>query len=277
MLVLLLSTALGRAQQRQAIVELDDGRVLQGLVVATDLVNLQLESHGAVLTLPTAHIQSFRFVTPAEPAPEAAAASEVVPAEPIGETKPQPIAATKGRRSGKEVPASGPGQGPQEPAEVLAAAALDPDAAPHDLRHRSHWRARIEALDEAYPWLCPTAPSQWFSLGFLLFTLLTLVVHLSTKVSGADQTSLGRCMVITAWYMVSGLLQIAFVPTLDVATVVMLIGNTAMALFWLRSLFGLTRGAAVVGFAVQLGFLLLGYGVLQLADSLLKSIGSAHP
>lgn len=267
-LVLLLSTAFGRAQQRQAVVQLDDGRVLQGLVVAMDLVNLQLSIDGEVLTLPAARIQSCRFETPPEPVAEVETPSESVPAQPMGESK--------GRRSSNVGRGSGAGRTPQEPVEVLAAAALDPDSAPHDLRHRSLWRVRIEALDEAYPWLCPTAPSQWFSLGFLLFTLMTLVVHLSTKVSGADQVSLGRCMVITGWYMVTGLLQFALVPTLDVATVAMLIGNTAMALFWLRSLFGLTRGAAVVGFAVQLGFLLLGYGVLQLADSLLKSVGSAH-
>lgn len=82
-------------------------------------------------------------------------------------------------------------------------------------------------------------------------------------------------MLITLWYMLSGFLQVAMVPVLHVTTVVMLIGNTAVALFLLRGLFGMTRGAAVLAFAVQLGFVLLGYGILQLVDALLKSVGSS--
>ncbi len=75
---------------------------------------------------------------------------------------------------------------------------------------------------------------------------------------------------------VTTLLQVALVPTLQLSTFVMLIANPALALFWLRSLFDLTRGAAVIAFAVQLGFVLLGYGVLELVTALLGSINGGH-
>lgn len=270
LLLVLLSTALGRAQQRHALVQLEDGKVLEGAVVALDLTSLQLDVGNEVVIVPTAKIRSCRFREEG-----GAASGEPAAGAPVDEHGQAPAEAPR-KPPAAEAPRALPAAGPTEPSEVLAAAALDPESLPHDLRNRSLLRARIEALDETYPWLCPAAPSQWFSLGFLMFTVLTLIVHLSARVCGADQVGLGRCAAIAAWYLVSGFAQVALVPTLDVTTVVMLIGNTAMALFWLRTLFGLPRANAVLGFAVQLGFLLLAYGALELADSLLKSVGNAH-
>jgi hypothetical protein len=261
MLVVLVSAVFGRAQQRNATVQLDDGRVLHGTVVAMDLSSLQLVVDGATITLPAARIQSCHFdeVATAEPSH----AAEGAPAKPT-----EPRAAPGGR-----APPSAP---LVEPAEVMAAVALDPEAAPLDVRHRSLLRTRIERLDEAYPWLCPAVPAQWLSLCCLVFALLTVFVHLAVRVCGAEQVSFSRCMGVTAWYMVTGFLQIAFVPVFDLTTVIMLIGNTALALFWMRLLFSLTRPGAVLALAVQLGFLLLSFGTLELADSVLKSVGSAH-
>lgn len=261
-LLVLLLTVCGRAQQRHAKVTLDDGTVLQGSVIAMDLATLQISIDGVVQTLQASRIQECRFLEPAKP-------SEVAKPEVIAETPPAEPQAQEPPVRRKAAATS------TLPVEYVPGADIDPESVPHDLRHRSLLRSRIEALDEAYPWLAPTAPVQWISLCFLLFTVMSLIVHIGTKVCGAETLSLGRCMLITLWYMLSGFLQVAMVPVLHVTTVVMLIGNTAIALFLLRGLFGMTRGAAVLAFAVQLGFVLLGYGILQLVDALLKSVGSS--
>lgn len=267
-LLVLLTTVCGRAQQRHATVTLDDGKVLEGTVVAMDLASLQISIGGVVQTLESSRIQSCRFAGEEKPVSAAAPEAEVAAASPNEPVSVEPR--TQGAEPRRKAIATSP-----LPVEYVPGADVDPESVPHDLRHRSLLRTRIEALDEAYPWLAPTAPVQWGSLGFMLFTVMSLVVHIGTKVCGAESLSLGRCMMITLWYLFSGFLQVALVPVLHVTTVVMLIGNTAMALFLLRSLFGMTRSAAVLAFAVQLGFVLLGYGILQLVDALLKSVGTS--
>jgi hypothetical protein len=122
----------------------------------------------------------------------------------------------------------------------------------------------------------PTSPTQWISCGLLLFAWLSLVVHLSTRVVAVDGHSYSRSSFMAIWYLVTGVMQIAIVPTGEIATVAMLVANPAIALLFLRNLFSLTRGAALVAFAVQLGFLVIGYGVLELVSSLLGSV-QAHP
>lgn len=153
---------------------------------------------------------------------------------------------------------------------------VDPGAEPpHDLR-RPLLRQRLDELDERYPWLAPAAPSQWLSLGLLLAILLVITVHVSARVAGAEHPSVGRSGAVAMWYLLTTLLQVAAVPVNDLAVCLMLLGNTTLALFWLRGLFGLTRIGALIAFAVQLGFVVIGYGALELVDSLLGSISSAH-
>lgn len=127
-----------------------------------------------------------------------------------------------------------------------------------------------------YPWMQPTAPMQWLSLGFLLAVVASLAIHMSVNVAGAEGASLGRSIGFALWYMATGFLQLAFVPTNDFTVVLMLLGNPALALFWLVGLFGLSRIAASIAFAVQLGFVALGYGVIELVTAILASIGMAH-
>ncbi|MEO6596471.1 MAG: hypothetical protein ABIP94_17100 [Planctomycetota bacterium] len=103
---------------------------------------------------------------------------------------------------------------------------------------------------------------------------MTLAVYLSARVSGAEAATIGRSMALALWYLLTGLLQVALVSAGDFPTVLMLLGNTAMGLFWLRGLFDLTRGGAVIAFAVQVGFGVMGFALLELVDSLLRSIGS---
>jgi len=254
----LLLSAFGFAQQRTAAVSLDDGRVLHGRVIAMDLKSLQIQVGTEVLTIPTASINTCHIET----VPEDPATATPGLAEPVREASP------------------GAAQPPRRPVVVVVPAALDEseldeESLPHDRRNRSLWQQRIEAFDAMYPWLAPAAPTQWISLGLLLFAGLSLFVHLSTWVGGADSPAFGRAMAIALWYVVSGLLQVAFVPARDVAVVIMLTANTTLALFLMRASFGLTRSATVVALAVQLGLVTVAYGVLTLVDAVLASLGSS--
>jgi hypothetical protein len=263
MLLWLACATFAVAQQRHATVQLEDGRTLDGVVLSMDLSQLQLEVGGVVQTLATAQIRSCRFreVGSAAAAPPEGGAAEAdagaLPAVPPTPRRPGWVTL-------------------EEPQEVLRAAQFDPEAQPLDLRRRSLFRQRLEAIDEAYPWLCPAAPSQWASLGLSLFTLLTLVIYFSVKITGQELASMPRSMVLTVWYLLTGALQFGLVPALDIATVAILFGNTAFALFWLRALFGITRGAALLAYVVQVGCIVLGLGVLELADSILRSIGTTQ-
>lgn len=264
----------GRAQERHVRVELEGGERLQGTVVAMDLATLQIRVDGQVRTVDATRIRSCRFdESPAPPAGGAApepAAANTEPAVPAAtnEAVAEPVPA----ESAPAGPAAGKvtWKGPlPDPADPEAAA-----QAPHDRRHLSRWRERLHRLDEAYPWLQPTAPVQWLSLGLLLTILLSLMVHASVIVAGAEGASLGRSIGLAIWYLVTGLLQVAAVPGNDFTVVLMLLANPTLALFWLSGLFGLTRLGASIAFAVQLGFAVLGYGVLELVTAILGSIGA---
>ena len=270
----LLASPLG-AQEKRATVQLENGEVLVGRVLAMDLATLKLQVGHEVHTLAATSFRSCRIeampsaegegspaAEPAsvEPAP---AATAVPPSRATGDVvqDPAPAAATKPRITW---------QGPlPDPVDPEAEAAL-----PHDLRHRSRWRARLEIVDEAYPWLAPTAPSQWVSLGLLLTVSLSLVVYLSVRVAGAEAASLGSSLVLALWYMVTTVVQAALVPVNNASVALMLLANPTFALFGMSAMFGLPRSGAVIAYAIQLGFVVLGYGVLELVNALLASIGA---
>ncbi len=262
LLMLLLGCLLasaGRAQERHAQVELDSGEILVGRVLAMDLATLQIEVGTEVRTLSAGSIKTCRFETttvPAEGVGDSLPVRAESPAPAVAETsKPAP-----------RITWSGPLPDP-----------VDPEAAetvPIDLRHRSLWRARLEAIDEAYPWLSPTVPSQWISLGLLLAVSMSLVVYLSVRVAGAEGAGLGASLVLALWYLVTTVVQVATVSVNDASVTLMLLANPAFALFGMSAMFGLPRSGAVIAYAIQLGFLVLGYGVLELINSLLASIGA---
>lgn len=275
----LLCLALGvlaPAQEREATVELDDGKVVVGRVLAMDLRTLQLQVDGTTLAVEAARIRSCRF-RPLEPGGEPAegdggdGAAEKAPQEPATGITASAPAEPAGPAPGQESAPAKPRitwRGPlQDPVDPEAAAQL-----PHDLR-TSRLRGRLEALDQAYPWLAPTAPAQWFSLGLILVIGATLVVQLSVRVAGAEVTGLGRCFGVAAWYLLTTFLQVAGVAVSDLTVVLMLLANTSLALFWLVALFELPRLSALVAFAIQLGFVGLGWGVLELITAVLGSIG----
>jgi hypothetical protein len=281
----------GHTGERTALVELADGRVLTGTIISIDVDKIELRVDGKVLKLTNEQVRRIEShgVSAAQPSP-----AGVPPAAPAAETRaPAAQQNAEGANDGAGSPSAaseteqdeeerGPGAAdgstvPEVPAKKQVT--MPPDAfasaIPHDLR-RSRFRARLDELDAVYPWLVPTSPTQWISCGLLLFAWLSLVVHLSTRVVAVDGHSYSRSSFMAIWYLVTGVMQIAIVPTGEIATVAMLVANPAIALLFLRNLFSLTRGAALVAFAVQLGFLVIGYGVLELVSSLLGSV-QAHP
>lgn len=267
--------ALAPAQDREATVELDDGKVVVGKVLAMDLHTLQLQVDGAPVAVEAARIRSCRFrpleqVAPAAEGDPAAAAPVAAAQEPSGAIV-DPPPADRSPAAGTSTAPARPRitwRGPlQDPADPEAAAQV-----PHDLR-QSRLRGRLEALDQAYPWLAPAAPAQWFSLGLILLIGATLVVQLSVRVAGAETPSLGRCFGLGAWYLLTTILQVAGVAVTDLTVVLMLLANSSLALFWLVALFELPRLNALIAFAIQLGFVGLGWGVLELITAVLGSIG----
>ncbi len=178
----------------------------------------------------------------------------------------------------KQPPAAPAGEGataPKAKPPVRRTALPLGDDEPPQVRLRSRLRERLELLDHRYPWLVPAVPTQWISISLLLFAFLSLVVHLSTKVVGCEAASFGRSMGVSLWYMLTGFLQVAMVPVSDMSVAIMLIANTALALFWLRNLFALSRGGTVVALAVQLGFGVLAFGILELVNVLLATVETA--
>lgn len=265
-LLLAVLAAFGRAQDREATVELDDGEVIAGAVVAMDLASLQIRVGGEVRTIPATRIRSCRFTSVPQPAGEPAGTAPAAdPAAADGTAAPDPEAAA--------APA------PAKPAARITWKRPLPDpvdptaeAVPVDLRGQSRLRQRLAVFTERYPWLAPATPSQWLSMALLSAILACFVVHCGAKVAGAETPGAGRSTGLAAWYLLSGLLQLAMVPVNDLTVVLMLLGNTSLALFWLRSLYGLSRLAAVIALAVQLGFVVLGYGVLELVSAILGSV-----
>ncbi len=255
LLLLVLCAGHVRAQELHAHIELDGGEVVEGPVVRMDLKSIEIRVGDMVRSLETSRIRLSRF-QPATPAPG------VAPQKPLADVVP-PVA-------------NEPKKGPRITWTEPLPAPLDtesPDAVPVDLRHASLWRLRLQSIDEVYPWLSPTSPHQWVSLGLLLLVAGSLVVHLSVRVAGTEAASFARSLGISAWYLVTGVAQMATVPCNDFTVVLMLLVNPTIALFWMREFFGMPRIGALIAFAVQVGFVALGFGVLHLIDAVLGSIG----
>ena len=263
LLLLLLFAGHAMAQERHAVVRLEDGRSLTGRVLSMDLELLELEVGNEVMRIPAAEIRSCRFHVGDDPATRAGAAGEQ---ESAGEGEAAGAADEPAAVEPNEpnISWTGPLPDPVDP--------TSPQAVPVDLR-RSHWQSRIQALDAAYPWLAPAAPTQWISLGLLLLVGSGLVVHLSVRVAGAEAPELGRSVAVGVWYLATGLLQVAMVPLHDLSVTLMLLGNTTVGLFLLCGLFGLPRWGALVALMIQLGCGVVVYGILELVTALLGSCG----
>lgn len=275
------------AQDRLALVQLEDGRRLEGRVLKMNLKLLEIEVGNKILRVPASLIRSCQFQESGDPAtralresdegnrPAAAApldenatAAAQAPA-PSGEIAPAAskeaaAAAAAAAANPSRITWTGPLQDPVDPS--------NPEAVPVDQR-RSHLHRRIGMLDRAYAWLVPAAPSQWLSLGIMLLVGLGLIVHMSVHVAGGEKIQLGRSMGLGVWYLLTGLAQVAMVPVNDLSIVLMILLNSTLSLFGLVGLFGLPRTGAVVALMVQLGVAVLVFGILELVTALLGTVG----
>lgn len=303
------------AQERHAVVRLEDGSELRGTVVSMDLEQLQLRTAEGLVKIPAVRIRKCTFDTevaeqgaagdaakpPDEPAPAPKPQNPVADkpvstppaAKPVAETAP-PTESAQEPAPGKETEGTAPTPAEpaaaEDPAETeappadkpatkkpaavtgdtpLAAAADEPVG-----RQRFHWQARVAELSDRFPWLVPSDPTQWVSMCLLLLASLSLSIYSSTRLASGENQEFGRAVVLSVWFLVTGALQVALVPVNDLSAVIMLLVNPALALLWLRVLFGLSRSAALVAFTIQLGFFVVGYGVLELLDSILRSINA---
>ena len=94
-------------------------------------------------------------------------------------------------------------------------------------------------------------------------------------VAGAEAPQFGRSVGLALVYLLAAAAQTALVPNTDVGVLGMLVGNTSLILLALHGLYRLARTSTFVAFAVQLGLVVVGFGVLELIDSLLGSVAAA--
>ena len=277
------------AQERLASVRLEDGRRLEGRVLSMNLKLFEIQIGNKLLKVPTSLIRSCQFRAPDDPATQILRESASG-----GHPAANKDAAQLGKEttSGPRDPAPAPAvesvstankatvAGPKKSRITWTGPLVDPvdpnslEAVPVDER-RSHLHRRIGLLDRAYPWLAPAAPSQWISLGVMLLVGLGLMVHMSVHVAGGEKVQLGRSIAFGLCYLVSGLAQVATIPVNDPSIVLMILLNSTLSLFGLVGLFGLPRVGAVVALMVQLGVVVLVFGILELVTALLGSVGVA--
>lgn len=229
------------AQDRHARLQLHDGEVVVGRVVSLDDHRVKVFVDGRVRTIDARTVRSCRIDAAPPPAPVAVDA----PSAPAGETAlPTPLPDV--------IPADAP-------------AAPNAEASPLS--------RRLAVLDAHCPWLRPATPLQWGSLAFLVWIACAYAVRASAAISGAEAPALGRSLGIALWYGVTACGQFAYVPGDDFAVTAMLLLNPAVALWLLRRAFALPRVGALMALAVQLGFAVVAFGVLELVTSVLGAVG----
>lgn len=290
--------------ERRAVVRLEDGTELQGEVVAMDLQQLQLRTAEGVVTIPAVRIAkcSIESVPSTQPPPAGAPAPTPSPVQPPQEPAApaqaiqEPGPAATGAREPAEigVPDTAASHDGQEPANQPTTSEQDSPAVaaptvggpkPRSARplpdepdtttgvpSRTYWKARLASFERTYSWVVPDGVAQWCSVGLSLFLVLALSLYSSVRLASGELVEFSRCVFLSAWFLGTGFLQVALVPGNHLAAVIVLLANPALALFWLRVLFGLSRSAAIVAFTIQVGMFALAYGMLNLLDSILASV-----
>ncbi|MBK8100649.1 MAG: hypothetical protein IPK26_26470 [Planctomycetes bacterium] len=281
------------AQDRIAKVELEDGRVLQGRVVAMDIAGMRIEVDGLEVAIDARTIRVCTFTTVGEPPAEESGqesgesgnpgsatgsdpgtAPEVTAPPSSGDATEGGTTGTGGEPEPESADQAGTGKPPKSSARTrVRRPPPEPPAGAKD--RRSPGRRRLEALDRAYPWLAPEQPVQWFSLGLTLFALLSLCVHGSARIALSENLLFGRSCWLAAWILVSTILQVAILPSATpvLVTAALLDLGIAWALF--RWLFGLGVGTGILAVGVLGMFVGAGFCILQVIDMLLLSIGGA--
>lgn len=135
------------------------------------------------------------------------------------------------------------------------------------LARRLHW------LDQRFAWLAPNEPLQWISLAATLFALIALGIHLASRIAGSDLVHFGRAILLSASAMIVAFVELVAVPwgmPLGPGVVAL---NCLLAVVLLRVVYELGIGGALVGLVALLVEAGVGWLVLLLLDSILRSIG----
>lgn len=137
------------------------------------------------------------------------------------------------------------------------------------------WDQRMEAVDVRFPWLFPAEPLQWISLSVLLFALLSLGVHAGVRIVAMEPVAFGRATAIGLWLLISGLVQVAWVPGATPAVVGSLVANSLLSLYLFKVAYGLSLGAGFLAWLLLAGQAAVAYGALVLTDTMFRSIGNS--
>lgn len=242
----LLCSAVATAQQRHVQFVLDDGLRIEGPVLEFDSTRIVVEVGGEPRTYPTDRIRECKFrivedATPVAPAPAAEAA-----------------------------PAARAARRPAQPAARDAAGSTD--AVAGSMRP---FRMRTAELQERYPWLVPAQPYQWVSLVVTLFSLLSLFSHFAAKLSGADQPSFGRSMGFAFGLLAALGVELALVSQQSRALGLAALTFAALVPLMHRSMYRMSFAGSLLASLLFTAQIALGYAVLQLVDTMLRSMGVA--
>lgn len=222
------------AQERQATVVLEDGRTVVGRVVEMEIDHLTLDVAGKQQTFASTQLRSCRIETLAAPGPS-----------PAGE-------GAEGGLDSEEAQAT---------------------SIPEPLRG-SLFARRLQSLDRRYPWLSPTEPMQWISLGVALFVFASFSLHFASRLAGTEVNSFGRSVGVAFLLLLGGVAQVALVPMNGPFLFGMLLANTVVWVALLRFTFELPLAAASIAFVILLAETALGFGILEAVDAMMLSMGN---
>jgi hypothetical protein len=132
---------------------------------------------------------------------------------------------------------------------------------------------RLKLIEQRFPWLRPTAPMQWMSIAVMLFVFAAFSLHIATRVVGAE-AAFRQSAFLAIWVCIATIAQVAFVPMNGAALLAMVLGNGLALIIMLRLMFGLSFPAACMAIVVLLIETAVGYGIVELIDATLLSIGN---
>lgn len=236
-------------------IELEAGGVVEGRVVSVDSRAVVVEVDGVQRTFANEQVRKYHFT-------ELEGAEPAATAPPVAQAPVEP--AVDG--GGKAAPTARLSEAQQPEPDVGGATA--------PVRYRSLWQKRLDALDRRYPWLFPAEPLQWISLGVMLFALLSLAVHFAARMAASDSLQFGRALFLGAWLLLTSVGLLAVLPPHNQALFGAIVGNLVATTILYAIVYGLSFGGAVLAvflLAIEGG---IGFGLLQLVDATLRSIGN---
>lgn len=252
---LVLLACVAAAQVRNVRLKLENGRTVAGRVLHLDQEQIVVEVDGVACTFAVRDIQGPpEFETMPDP---------VVGVQPGTGTDPEPGAGERETTPGSM------------PARRLPSTRRRPQASsPPAAVGLPRLTARLEALDQRYPWLAPADPLQWVSLGVTLLALVSLGIHLGVKLVTVDPPSFGRSLLLSLLFGLAAVVQAATLPQNDSAAVFALAVNGILAVLGIKAVHRVPMLAAFGATLLFAVFGSVGFGVIELIDTMLRSVGN---